>query len=285
MVNALSLKLTLRDAFAIHVHRASMTLWGNPVVVYQMPKTGSASIAASLKAVGLKNVFHVHKLAPNDTYPFEYSRKLSKLISEQVTDGKQIKFITCVRDPIARNISDLFQMFKVSQKFRAQGLSFPFTSISAENFDNTQMTVEEIRDLFLSEYPHHDLPLFWLDKQIRENLGIDIYDYPFPRQKGYIHISEGAIDLLVLKLEADDALIESEIARFVDMPDFKLLRTNITSQDRFSYNSLYKEFRKTASIPEEYIERMYDSRLVKHFYAEEEVESMRAMWLSHCSAA
>ncbi|MEL6458185.1 MAG: putative capsular polysaccharide synthesis family protein [Cyanobacteria bacterium J06621_15] len=245
-----------------------------------MPKTGSASIAASLKKTGFHNVFHVHKLDPNEKYPFSYSQKLTAFLTEKINNNNiKFKLITCVRDPIARNISDIFQILKVNQKFRENGLAFPSTFSSSHKFLKQGMNIKQIQDLFWNDYPYHDLPLFWLDENIKRNLGIDIFSREFPKDKGYLKISQDNIDLLIMKLELSDSLKEEQIAKFIENDNFKLIRTNITSQDKFSYSHLYNEFKKKIDIPLDYLEKMYSSKYVNHFYTDNEIELMRNYWL------
>ncbi|MGD1911142.1 MAG: putative capsular polysaccharide synthesis family protein [Rivularia sp. (in: cyanobacteria)] len=280
IINLLKLKLYLRDFFSIYNHRLSMATWGNPIIVYQMPKTGSASIAASLKKIGFHNVFHIHKLDPNDNYPFKYSQKLSALLNHKVNNtNTKFKVITCVRDPIARNVSDLFQILKMGQKFHCNGLVYPLTFPSSEKFLKQNMELDEIRELFLKNYPYHDLPLSWLDEHINKNLGIDLFSYNFPKDKGYLRIYKDNIELLVLKLESSDAIKEEQISEFVGNNRFKLIKTNVTSDDTYDYSRLYNEFKKNLHIPLDYLEKMYSSKFVNHFYSEQEVEFMRSYWL------
>ena len=256
-----------------------MVLWGNPIIVYQMPKTGSASITYSLNKIGLQNIFHIHNLNPNAKYPFAYSKKLSSLLTNKINNkNTKIKVITGVRDPIARNISDVFQILKVSQKFQRHGLIFPFTFSAADKFLNKNMNMEQIQELFFENYPYHDLPLTWFDEHIKRNLDIDIFSYDFPKDKGYLKIAKENIELLILKLENNSLLKEEQISRFIENNKFKLIWTNITSEDDFSYSDFYGDFKQTVTISSGYLEKMYDSKFVRHFYSLQEIESMKSFW-------
>lgn len=210
----------------------------------------------------------------------DISQKLTAFLTEKINNNNiKFKLITCVRDPIARNISDIFQILKVNQKFLENGLAFPSTFSSSHKFLKQGMNIKQIQDLFWNDYPYHDLPLFWLDENIKRNLGIDIFSREFPKDKGYLKISQDNIDLLIMKLELSDSLKEEQIAKFIENDNFKLIRTNITSQDKFSYSHLYNEFKKKIDIPLDYLEKMYSSKYVNHFYTDNEIELMRNYWL------
>ena len=280
IINTFKLKLYIRDALLIYNHCLSMAIWGNPIIVYQMPKTGSASITASLKKIGFHNVFHIHKLDPHDSYHFKYSKKISGLLSHKINNSNKIfKVITCVRDPIARNVSDLFQILKIGQKFYSNGLTFPFEFPSSEKFFKQNMDLDEIHELFIKYYPYHELPLVWLDQHIYKNLGIDLFSYEFPKDKGYLKICQDNIELLVLKLEASDLIKEKQISQFVKQDKFKLIKTNVTSEDEYDYCRLYSKFKKNICIPKNYIDKMYNSRFINHFYSEDEINAMKSYWL------
>lgn len=96
----------------------------NPVFIYQMGKVGSSSVYKTLKAEGLRQqIFFVHFLS-NDLYsykdflinagmnPVSYHIELGIALRRTILsrrDNLRYKIISMVRDPIARQISDIFQ--------------------------------------------------------------------------------------------------------------------------------------------------------------------------------
>ena len=41
---------------------------------------------------------------------------------------------------------------------------------------------------------------------------------------------------------------------------------------------IYNEFRRTVALPYPYIERMYTTKYVRHFYSEDEIQRLKAKW-------
>ena len=76
---------------------------------------------------------------------------------------------------------------------------------------DTDYQLKKLIDIFIKEYSH-DVPLQWFDLELKKATGINVYNYPFPKHKGYMTIEENNIELLIMKLEIPDALKERVIA-------------------------------------------------------------------------
>jgi hypothetical protein len=248
-----------------------------PVLIYQMGKVGSTSISNSLEKFNIKPIFQLHFLTKNlketsedrDFFDTDKRRtiamKLKKIFGMRrgyliykniIAPKKQVKIITLTREPIGRNLSAFFQNFE-----RETGNKYQYSNL----------TPEEIGDIFIKFYPHH-LPLNWFDKNIKNYLGIDVYEYPFPRKKGFLTIKNGNIDLLILKSELPNQSKEIAIAEFLQLTDFKILDKNIG--DKKGYSDLYKKFKENLKLPKSYLEEMIHSRYFNHFYTEAEIKKV-----------
>jgi len=242
-------------------------LRGTPVIVYQMGKVGSVSIKNSLESCGVAPVFHVHKMNPSGIHwvrhkylvinqiPWTYWLG-ERLFADIIHKGRTANFITLVREPISRSISDFFENFG---KF----------------IDDSNYTVEELIRIFI-EKAAHAIPLIWFDKEMKPILGIDVYQYPFPKEKGYHVIEKGNFKLLIIKLDIDDSEKERAISEFLGISDFKLTRSNIAKEK--SYATMYADFTKKIELPESYVEIMCNSEYTRHFYTDAEIEAIRSKW-------
>ena len=150
-----------------------------------------------------------------------------------------------------------------------------FERFTGTEYENADFTSEELVDMFVKEY-RHPVPLIWFDVEMRQTLGIDVYEYPFPREKGHLSIKKGNFELLILKLEVDDSIKEKAIAEFLDIEDFRLIRANV-GQDK-DYARTYKDFLRTIRLPEAYVEIMCNSLFTRHFYSDAEIEAVRSKW-------
>ena len=184
-----------------------------------------------------------------------------RLYQRIVKRGKRTKIITIVREPISLNISRFFQWFG-----RYMGL----------RDEDAKFTIAELIDMFKTKHSHSH-PLTWFDEEVKEVLGIDVYRYPFPKEKGHLTIKEGKFELLVLKAETTDSIKEQAIATFLDMPNFKLsIRSNVSAEKQ--YAATYREFKESIRLSHDYLDMMYNSKYARHFYSEREIDNAYAKW-------
>jgi hypothetical protein len=187
--------------------------------------------------------------------------------------GKKWKIITLVRDPIARNISSFFQLIDDEYEFdyrkKARSMS-------------TDELVEELIQFFLERHDH-DVPLTWYDVELKPIFAIDVFATEFPKSRGYqIYHGENA-DVLLIRLEDLDRCAAVALKEFLGIESFKLMNTNI-STDKY-YADAYREFIRKVHLPPDYIDRMYTSKFVRHFYSDEEIDLFRARWCRHDGVA
>ena len=243
-----------------------------PVIIYQMGKVGSAGLAASIEACGHPFSFHIHRLNPANMDrvermfaarglpPVSYIPTERMLYRHVVRPRRRARFITLVRDPIARNLSAFFENFEL---------------MTGVQYADSQFSPEEIIRIY-RDRGDHDLPLTWFDDEMKAALGIDVFSHPFPADLGYARIQQGNFELLVLQLETEDRLKEQVIADFLGLPDFKLLRTNVGAKKDYARD--YREFTQRITFEPEYLDGMYSSRYVRHFYTAQQIEGFRKRW-------
>lgn len=260
-------KLALRVTYTIKLRS------GAPIIIYNMAKVGSASVRDSLVSAGVEPVFHLHIMNP-DLIKIRRQRELAnhqrphsnywigeRLYMDVVKKGNRAKFITLVREPIGRSISHLFNNF---------------SRLTNTEYANADFSIEELTGVFLKSTGIHIRSLTWFDTDMKPVLGIDVYEHPFPKEKGYLSIKQDNFELLILKLELDDSVKERAIKDFLGIPIFRLTKTNI-AQDKV-YARTYADFKANAHLPESYVEIMCKSRYMRHFYNDAEIESIRCKW-------
>jgi hypothetical protein len=247
-----------------------------PIIVYQMGKVGSSSVMKSLKKAILP-LFHAHFLLKNADNRSFYNPNVYEILElklgreKQVRRGeflynkiivpkKQVKIISLTREPIGRNVAAFFQNFE-----RETG----------KKYEQSNFTPQELGDIFVNFFPH-SIPLNWFDNNFKPFLGIDVYEYPFPKEQGYLKINKDNMDLLILKLETSDSVKEKAIAEFLGLKEFKLVRKNV-GQDK-NYRDMYKQFKQNLKLTLSYVEEMCSSKYFNHFYTEEEIRKVYSRW-------
>ena len=230
-----------------------------PIIIYQMGKVGSSSVMKSLEKKAILPLFRVHFLLKNADNRSFYNPKVYEILElklgreKQVRRGeflynkiivpkKQVKIISLTREPIGRNVAAFFQNFE-----RETG----------KKYEQSNFTPQELRDIFINFFPH-STPLDWFDNHFKPFFGIGVYEYPFPKEQGYLIINKDNVDLLILKLETSDSVKEKAIAEFLGLKEFKLVRTNV-GEDK-NYRDMYKEFKQNLKLPLSYVEEMCSSK-------------------------
>lgn len=243
---------------------------GPPLVIYQMGKVGSSTVTESLKALDLKcPIYQVHFLRPETIERFDNGRAriwAVKNLRRELDNGpkEKWKLITLTREPIGRNISGFFYNLHYH----------------IENFDHRyeagEITVSELLERFMRDFDHQ-LVLNWFDSEVNDVFGVNLYDRPFPVEKGWQILETPAADILLLKLEKLNDCAEEAVSTFLDISKFQLVQTNTSEQN--TYRNAYRDFVTEAVLPASYVEEMYSSKYARHFYSEEELATLRKKWL------
>jgi lipopolysaccharide biosynthesis protein len=256
------------------------------IIVYQVGKVGSRTILKSLQKAYQSlhlnvPVHHVHVLENLDELEKNLKKnfvnpvdnlayiKKSKELRKQIEKNpdKHWKIISLVREPIARNIGSFFQNIAL------------YMPDWKEQYDNGTLSMDELQEVFLNNESIHIAADWWFDKQLKPLFGIDVFESDFPAEVGYkIYESPASnASLLLIRLEDLNLCAERAMYEFLGLKDFVLYNTNIS--DEKDYAKLYQAF-KQKPLPLEYIEKMYKTRSVSHFYRRDELDAFASRWLN-----
>lgn len=243
-----------------------------PIIVYSMGKVASSSIIRTAQKLDQGSVFQVHFMHPPhvqwaiDTYtqrgmpPEDHLQLGQRLYRRVILRKRPARFITLVRDPIARNVSSFFQNFELN---------------TGVKYGEAPLSAREMLEHFHANYDD-DYALTWFDQEIMPVLGIDVFAHPFPREKGYQCLNNGAFDLLIIKAEADDTVKAAALAEFLDVEPVALVQANVGAEK--AYAAEYRDFKQALHFDPAYVDTLYQSKLVQHFYSAEEIAAMAARW-------
>lgn len=250
-------------------------------LIFQMGKVASKSIENSINK-SKKKCLHLHSFKKSIVRELfnEYQSKnyycnnikdLELLIKKQIIlrllkINKNINIITLVREPISRNLSFYFQDFQI-----------PLMEIS-KNRDTTsaeKINIENFINDFHKNF-NHEHGVNWFDNHFKKSFGIDIYKYPFNKEEGYQIIEKKNLNILVLKLEKLNKL-ENIIGQFIHETNFSLDNSN--QGNKKWYGSIYNKFKKEIVFPEKFINELYSSKFMKHFYTDNEISVFKNKYL------
>jgi len=231
----------------------------NNILVYQPAKVGSTTIVESLNKLGI-NCAHLHFFNAWKNKASDYYQNLYK-------NMESVKIITLVREPISRLLSLIFYLiiyFDDYFKYLPSGTKLLDLCIKNLRWQNFEAE--------LYRYNQFD----WFDNELKAVFDIDIYSYPFDKEKGFSIFKKNNIELLAIKLEKLNTL-ESVIGNFINVPHFKLENSNEGENKIYKY--LYKNVKDSIKIPKEIFSEYYENnQKMNHFYSEEEKVNFLKKW-------
>lgn len=261
----------IRGQWAFQKAKKRLASDQKPVVIYGMGKVGSLSLYHSIKAQTSIPTFHVHSLN-KERIDWEYETCRKKgwwpdsknpgdlIYRHKIQQSAPVSIITTIREPIERNISAFFEVFRYYNNINASDYKGDATFLQAQ---------------FLKLVPH-DYPLTWLDDELKKMLNINVFNSPFEVQKKYQIYQKENIDLLLMRVDLSDTEKEQQVQELLGVSKLKLERHNIGNQK--DYAKLYKTFKSQLELPQSYVEKMLTSKYCKHFYSMEERQKIFEKW-------
>lgn len=249
-----------------------------PILIYVMRKVGSTSVQRSLQA-SLANVeiYKTHNLSKVGIEEAEsyygawqpITLRISKMLHNHIDRIRAARWrlITLVRDPIAREISDLFQ-----------DISNIYPDLIDGNGDIKSNAVLSFLEKRFREYdPENDYACTWFDKEFKQVFGVDVYSYPFDQQAGFVIINEENLSLLILRLEDLNRNFQSAVEKFLDRSDPVSLPQANVGMDK-PYSSAYDHVIVNIALPESVCEKVYSSKYARHFYSQPMRAELTRKW-------
>jgi FkbM family methyltransferase len=236
--------------------------WIIPVLT--MGKVGSKSILFSLKSLP-KNVlpaevYHVHQMPVTMTRPTAFPDGSHvpvgfalKKVFDTVGKNMRWKFITGVRDPISAALSEFF-----------------------ENHWNEKLDIEYILT-YLTKAISTDYFLNYFSEYFYSSIGVNVYHYKFDFKKNYTIIVDNNISVLLYRMEDLSNIFCTAIEEYLGICDLKLLSVNIGAKK--PYRKVYQIVREQIRFEKSFLEKVYSSKYVKHFYTDREIEGFINQWL------
>lgn len=253
--------------------------------LYQPGKVASNTICQSNSL----KVYNLHSL----TYAFNVDCKVGDICNNMISELKKnsIKIITGVREPISRDISLFFESTESDiwpLIYYGHCLNYLFgnysknSNLDFQTLKNRICTFEKSLNYSFEhlgkEITENKSDEFsWFDYEIKALFGVDIYAYPFDKEKGYTIIEQDNIRILVYKCEKLNQL-EKIIGEFLEEPEYSLKNSNQGEEKVYSY--VYKRFKEEVKLNKQYFDYYYaDNPRLKHFYTDSEIEQFKNKWM------
>jgi hypothetical protein len=243
------------------------------VLIYQMGKVGSTTIYESIKNIDGLYCLHVHRItqAGIDKVGIGFSNKglalpihlfIGNLVRKHFFSNRKMGnrkkiIITLVREPVERNFSAYFE------------------NMTKWNLNNPN--TDQLIESFIQDYDH-SIPLEWFDDEFKVATGIDIYDYDFSKEKGWLILEKENSKVLILKVECTYQEKIKALSQILELDDIKLVNKNVGNSK--TYAEEYNDFKSTITLPNSYFSLMSQSKYSDFFYSESERESIRQKYLN-----
>lgn len=243
-----------------------------PILIYSMGKVGSLSIYHSLQQYTKRPVFHLHSLQ-QAVIDWEYqtcrekgwwpdSKNTGGLVYQHKVEKQQpLQIITPIREPIGRNLSAFFEVFRY------------YNNIAAIDYKEELITLE---NRFLEQVPH-EYPIQWLEKELKQTLQIDVYATSFDTSKKYQTYQHQNHELLLWRVDLADEIKEKKIQQHIGIADFRL--TNHNEGKNKAYAALYEQFKQNIRFSAGYLEQQLNAKYSKHFYSAQERKALYQRWI------
>lgn len=240
-----------------------------PVLIYQMGKVGSSAVYASLSNAVISNpVYHVHFLSYGNINRVEryyrtvgasqsiaQLRFLRALRRKLDRTGGPIHVITLVRDPVAREISDVFENMDSHHR----------SLLTGTGGIDISKTIDRLNASFAEFDEAKDYACTWFDREMLDTFGIDVYATPFDHDRKFTIVAKSGVDLLIMRMEDLPTVFSEAIRQFLGEA-VPLVRANDASAK--DYHAAYQAVISEISLSRDVYKRIYASRYARHFYPE-----------------
>lgn len=252
----------------------------NPSQIWNLQpgKVASKTIETRLKQAAIPSV-HLHELTyPSHLWADTLKGTFNLRIQTCLSHG--VKIITGVREPLSRDYSAFWQSFTGERSYLSPILNKDFQTmydcyleLLLKDYDYKKNYLgESCSDIWRDEFE-------WFDEEIKKHIGVDIYRYPFNREKGYQVIRQGQIEIFIYKAEKLNHIMPM-LSEFLETDIFSHENSNLTETK--AYYLAYKEFQKNLKLPRSYVEHYYkNNSYMEHFYTKEEQKTLLSKWKDH----
>lgn len=252
------------------------------VLVYQMAKVGSTTVVRSVRASAPgRPVFHCHALTADGIETLERfyrlcrvpslpwawhllaSRHLDAQLRRGLTPGRW-KVVTLLRDPVARNLSLLFQVGgRLVPGFRQLG--------ETDDLDPLALFYR-----FEREFPRQLAGLGWFDDELKRVFDVDVFAVPFDRKAGWQVYPGPVADVLLLRTDRLSEIGERALGSFLGLETVRWRQANVGAWK--ARGGGYLRLLDRIVLPGAYVDRFYEAPEVRHFFSADELAQMRARW-------
>jgi hypothetical protein len=240
-----------------------------PIIILTPGKVGSSSVYYTLKNNMKDNhVFHIHQLSDlginnsinthlnSDRKSLPLHLIISNLLNKKLKDyNGEVSFVTLIREPTSRAISDIFQNI----------------DLYAREFENSNLKINELKLLDkVSQNITESLKYMdnWINLELKTNLDINVYDEVFSTNIGFkIFNNNNRIKLLLIRMEDLNSSFENATIKYFNKTKGIKLEDYNIGEEKY-YSGQYKSLKSKIKFGNAIIDKILSSKYVIHFYGD-----------------
>jgi putative capsular polysaccharide synthesis protein len=262
-------------------------LFGRVLLLYQMPKTGSQTVEATLRRCSLPHlILRMHYLSGenaeslraglrsqcgNSTWK-QHARAQLRLIST-VSLALRIRRFLCAcgaRIPSVEVISGVRDVIGAALSSICENHPY-FVA------DPQHLTPEICCRALL--HPKTCKPLQdWFDLELKRHIGIDVFGQPFLPQLGHSSYHNKFARVLLYRFDALPRL-PPVLGSFLGCETPELLTRNVGESKQ--YGRVYRQIKDSLRLPKDFVVGQFNTKLMRHFYSSKERASLEMKWIGN----
>ena len=229
-------------------------IFNNPLLIYTFGKVGSKTLYESFqKSIPVVHIHYIYRYCHSYFCESHFSKFLSLL------RNRPVKIITVVREPLSQVISRFFHLLHKN------------SPLGHNDFED----IKEELGCFLEESRENNI-FSWFEEELEKVFELNVFEFPFDKEKGYTIIKKDNIEILLLKLEKMNDLIDV-IGDFGGVESFALENRNVANMS--PYAEFYKEAKEKILFDKDYVDLFYRyNSKFDYFYSKEEKLGFLKKW-------
>ncbi len=244
------LKRALKSFWCIYITKCT------PVLIYAPGRVGSVSMVESFDHAGVLAI-KLENLEREDWTSTNFVREI--IVKNKI----KAQVITLVREPVSLLVAYYFSIIP----------KHPELINAAQNKD-LQLLGQEFTKRCLDTWPFEHF-LMWYERELPKTIGVDVFSKPFIHNQRWSFIEHETYPTLILRSDLSDHDKEAAIEMNFNHR-IHIQRSNIGSEKKLA--EVYEQFKREFKLSPKQFERIYNTKVAKHFFNDEDYIKARNHW-------
>ena len=254
------------------------------LLILQMPKAGSQTVEATLRKTGWEgDLCRLHFVSPSwVAWTRQRLREVGPNTSlhgnwaAQMDLAQVVQCAARVRVRLRREGFDIPRLHVISAMREPIGLALSSVFENRERYFPSlkSITVQRCAEL-VQRHPNLERFQNWFDNELKPLTDIDVFQRPFPRERGFDIYENDLARVLVYRFESL-ARIKEILETFLGREVREVVNANLS--ERKPYSGVYAAVKGQVRFPPAFAQAHCHSKMMRHFYSVGERHSFQTQW-------